>query len=245
MNAVIIIPARYKSSRFPGKPLVNILGKSLIRRVWEQCIKAIDSSNVFIATDDDRIKDHCLLNNMNWISTSENCLTGTDRVCEAFTRKNFNCDIIVNVQGDEPLISPDDIITVIKDHKNSSYVSCGYCEINNEEDFKNPNIIKVVMDYNENLLYASRSPIPINKNRQLIKADKQVCIYAFSMISLMDFNSTRKSKLEEIEDIEFLRFLEMGKKVKMVKVSNSSISVDIPEDVIKVENVLKGVSNES
>ena len=109
---LLVIPARYKSSRFPGKPLIDINGKSMLRRVWEKCVESSSEKNVIIATDDARIEEHCLQFGMNSIMTSENCLTGTDRVAEV--AKKIDADFYVNVQGDEPLINPRDIEAVVR-----------------------------------------------------------------------------------------------------------------------------------
>ena len=241
MKTVIIIPARYKSSRFPGKALIDILGQSLVQRVWNQCIKVIDSNQVYIATDDERIKNHCEEAGMQYIMTSENCLTGTDRVAEAQRKITEKYDVIINVQGDEPLVKPNDILKVIKTYqKFANIICCGTCKIKSEEEFRNPNIIKIVKNKDNDLLYASRAAIPTNKNLGFEKAYKQVCIYAFSPSILSVYTSVKKkSPLEEIEDIEFLRFLERGYNIKMVEVSNSSISVDIPEDIYKIKSALK------
>lgn len=240
---VIIIPARYESTRFPGKPLVDIFGKSLIKHVWEKCIQAVGDKHVYIATDDRRIEDHCKEHKMRSIMTSKNCLTGTDRVFEAYhnipginTVKTYNN--IINVQGDEPLISCKDIFKITEACKSSLYkILCGYCNIKSKKDFVNPNIIKVVMNESNNLMYASRAPIPSNKKMTYVKAYKQVCIYAFDP-SLI-FTTNKKTEIESIEDIEILRFLEMGEKIQMIEVSDSSISVDIPDDVVKIEKKLK------
>ena len=189
MSEVIIIPARWNSSRFPGKPLVNILGKSLIQRVWIKCATAIDPKRVYIATDDERIKKHCIDNNMQYIMTS-NCSTGTDRVSQAYKRLGINCKTIINVQGDEPLIDPEDILKVIEASKkvNHTTIYCGICKIRTEQEFKNPNIIKVIMDAENYLLYASRAGIPTNKKLGFEWAYKQVCIYAFSPTALSVFD---------------------------------------------------------
>lgn len=237
---MLIIPARYKSSRFPGKPLVDILGKSLVQRVWEQCVKAFNPNEVYVATDDRRIKQHCVDNGMRHVITSESCLTGTDRVAEALEKIGEMPRTIINVQGDEPLVKPEDILKVAKAHSEfPGTVCCGTCEIKSEEEFRNPNIIKIIMDRSNNLRYASRAAIPTNKNLGFGWAYKQVCIYAFSPLALTEFSSSARTSLETIEDIEFLRFLEMGYTIKMVEVSGSSIPVDVPEDVTKVENALR------
>ena len=240
MNPCIIIPARYNSSRFPGKVLVDILGKTVLTRVWEKCIKAVSPENVYVATDDERISNYCIKNKIKYILTSSLCKTGTDRVAEASrVLKEYNYNPIINVQGDEPLVSPDSIKKIITSFNNE--VLCGYSNILSNEEFISPNIIKIVIDNFSYLLYASRAAIPTTKMNDFIAAYKQVCIYAFSYEHLDFFsNNPNKSKLESIEDIEFLRFLENGYKIKMIEVSDNSYSVDIPSDINKIIKVLNG-----
>jgi len=238
MDTVIIIPARYKSSRFPGKPLVKILEKTLIQRVWEQCIQ-VPHVDVYVATDDVRIEQHCNEKGMRCIMTSKSCLTGTDRVVEAYKKLRRRYQVIVNVQGDEPLITPEDIIKVYKTNQLGLDITCGQSKIDNINDFVNPNVVKVVSDASNYMLYASRAPIPTGKNSIFVGAYRQVCIYSFSDFVLEYFSNDR-TFLETIEDIELLRFIENGLKIKMVNVSNNSVAVDVPEDVDRVENILLG-----
>lgn len=236
MEFAIIIPARYKSSRFPGKPLAMIKGTPLIKRVWDICIKAVPKEQVFVATDDNRIQKYCINNNMNVLLTSESCLTGTDRVYEASLQ--IDADLYINVQGDEPTLNPRDISLIASQATNADVVNA-MCSITNESDFMNPNVPKVVTRLDGKLLYMSRAGVPSNKTSKFVTAMKQVCIYAFSKKALHDFyHNRKKTPLEEIEDIEILRFLELGYDVHMVKVSSSSLAVDIPEDILKVEEYL-------
>ncbi len=238
LKFVNIIPARYKSSRFPGKPLVQIKGKSLIQRVWEKCCLAMSSSDVYIATDDKRIQQHCEELGMQVVMTSENCLTGTDRVFEA--SQQVGADIYINVQGDEPLIDPNDITQVMQESSRVPLsIVNAMCPIQKEADFRSLSIPKVVTRMDGRLLYMSRAAIPTTKESHYITANKQVCIYAFPKKCLADFVSVvKKTPMEVIEDIEILRFLELGYEVNMINVSSASIAVDFPEDVKKVENAL-------
>jgi len=235
---VIIIPARYKSSRFPGKPLVAINGKSMIERVWQRCCMAIDQSFVFVATDDLRIAEHCQEKGIQVIMTPDSCLTGTDRLFEA--SKHIDAVTYINVQGDEPLLDPQDITDVITQAKlKPDDIVNGMCEIELETDFRSPNVPKVVVRPDGRLLYMSRAAIPTSKKFEFKSAYKQVCIYAFPKKSLEDFTAVKeKTPLEKIEDIEILRFLELGYEVSMLKVSSASIAVDVPEDVARVERAL-------
>ena len=236
-DTCIIIPARYQSSRYPGKPLVKILGKPMIIRVIEIANKVLNKKDIFVATDNQQIKDEVIKNGFNCIMTEE-ALTGTDRVALAI--KELNYKYIVNIQGDEPLLNPSDIqkcITIKK--KNPDKIINGYCFMNREEDPLSINIPKLVTDINDNLLYISRNIIPASKEKLKVshnKIKKQVCIYAFNNLELDKFHGYGgKTYLEEIEDIEILRFLELNMKVKMFKCSEGSLAVDVPSDLSKVE----------
>lgn len=243
MNYLIIIPARFSSKRFPGKPLAKINGKEMISYVWNTCISSVPKKNVIVATDSIKIKKFCDINNINVIMTSKKCLTGTDRVYEV--SKKIKKDVYINVQGDEPLIQKKDILKfldIVKKNKNT--VINAYTKINNSKDYCNVNIPKVVFDNFNNLLFMSRSNIPGNKKNKFIKAFKQVCIYSFPYKQLNIFGKLKKkSILEKIEDIEILRYLELGIKVKMIELSNSSIGVDTLSDLKKVETIIKNEKN--
>jgi 3-deoxy-manno-octulosonate cytidylyltransferase (CMP-KDO synthetase) len=234
MKTVIIIPARMKSTRLPGKPLVDILGKSLIQRTWEQCCKAFPSEKVYIATDDAEIEKHCNQIGMKVVMTSEHCLTGTDRVADAATQ--IGADYYINVQGDEPLINPQDIIDTVASIKQyPGAIINGYAEIVDPAMWDSVSVPKVVFRANGRLLYMSRAPIPGNKKKNFVKAWRQICVYAFPKTALVSFRGhEKKTPLEELEDIEILRFLELGYEVQMIKLSAASIAVDNPEDVEKV-----------
>lgn len=233
----IVIPARYSSSRFPGKPLIDICGKTMIQRVWERCCKAVGQEKVFIATENIKIKKAVEGFGGKVIMTSIDCLTGTDRLAEANMRLDF--DFIVNVQGDEPLINPDDIKKVIDSFIETGHVTNGMTLIKSEEDFRSRTIPKVVTNKSGKLLYMSRSPIPVTKTNDLIVAYKQVCIYVFSREQLNFFASQdRKSPNEEIEDIEILRFIENDIPVSMVELQSSNIAVDVPSDLDKVLKII-------
>lgn len=243
MDIAIIIPARYQSSRFPGKPLVSILGVSMINRVWKQCVKALPRESVFVATDSEEIASHCVEHGIQVIMTSSNCLTGTDRIYEASTKINAN--IIINVQGDEPLVDPEDIRKVIEAaEEHPDQIINAMCPVLSEQDYRSTTVPKVVFRPDGRLLYMSRSAIPTDKNMKFRKAWKQVCIYAFPTEALECFaNEKCKTPLEEIEDIEILRFLELGYDVKMIEVSISSIAVDVPADIERVEEALHAKTN--
>jgi len=240
MRACVIIPARFNSSRFQGKPMVKLCGKEMILWVAEICSKAVDISNVFIATDDKRISNIVSKNGFQAILTSPDLLTGTDRVAQA--AKNLDYDVYVNVQGDEPLINHNDILKAIElKYKYPKSVINSYCPISKNENPNNLNIPKVVMKENRDLIYISRAKIPkTKKNDEDQTYNKQVCIYSYNDNDLDKFLSYgRKSRTEKIEDIEILRFFELNINIKMFEASKSSLAVDVPEDVKKVENALR------
>ena len=242
MNFVLIIPARYNSSRFPGKPLTLLKGKSMIRRVYDQCLKAVPRDSIYVATEDRRIADHCKKNNIQFIMTSDECLTGTDRLCEV--SKLVEADYYINIQGDEPLFNPNDINILIQElskQKNLYDVYCGYCSIDSEDTFFSFNMPKVIFNKRKELIYMSRAPIPSNKKNEFRKGFRQVCGYAFSRKSLEIFDIKSKTYFESIEDIELLRFIELGVKIKMVEMSKKSIPVDVKEDIKKVLFALDNV----
>ena len=240
MKAVVIIPARYESSRFPGKPIEDILGVPMIIRVADICAKAVGKDSVFIATDNMKIVEVVEKYRYQSIMTSKNALTGTDRVAEA--AKKIEADIYINVQGDEPTIKPENIINIIKTKsKYPNYIVNSFYRILKNEDPHNANIPKVVKNEKNFLVYMSRSIVPGTKKQEIEKNEyfKQVCIYGFSKSELDDFlNFGKKSKIEELEDIEILRFFELNKKIFMVEASDTSLAVDEPSDIKKVEEFL-------
>lgn len=244
-HVVAIIPARYKSSRFPGKPLVNLLGKPMIVRVAELTSRVLGSNNVYVATDDHRIADTVYRYDIRAIMTSDLALTGTDRVWEA--AQKIDADTFMNVQGDEPLLFPGDILNILKmKEKYPDDVINGMCPISPHEDPANNNIPKVITTEDKKLIYISRLPIPgfMSKPATPIVYYKQVCIYAFNLEQLRIFGEFgRKSYLEHLEDIEILRFLDLGISVRMVETSGDTHAVDVPADVVVVEELLRKKEN--
>ncbi|WJG21753.1 3-deoxy-manno-octulosonate cytidylyltransferase [Vibrio furnissii] len=233
----VVIPARYESSRFPGKPLVDICGKPMIQHVWERCCLAVGQDKVYVATDDVRIQSVVESFGGQVVMTSSECLTGTDRLAEA--NLQLDCEFIVNVQGDEPLINPDDINTVIDAFLKTGNVTNAMCAITSEEEFRSFTVPKVAFSQSSKLLYMSRAGIPQTKAGEYQFGYKQVCIYAFSKEQLNFFYSNKvKTRHEQVEDIEILRFLESDYVVEMVEVEVGSLAIDIPDDVKKVTDVL-------
>jgi len=236
MKIIVVIPARFSSIRLPGKPLKKIKGVPMILRTYFQCNKVFKKKQIIVATDDFKIKKLCLENDINVLMTSKKCLTGTDRVAEV--AKKIIADVYINVQGDEPFFNPMDLKKLLKNVLNNpSKIYNGYTKIDKINLFESSSIPKVVFDNNGNLLYMSRGKIPSNKKHKFESGWRQVCAYAFPRKDLIKFKKfAKKTQLEKIEDIEILRFLEMGKKIKMVKMSNKSISIDTKKDLKKANS---------
>ena len=238
MNYYLIIPARYNSKRLPGKPLLDICGIPMIVRTYRQCAKVVQKSKILVATDDERIKNVCQKENIKVIMTSRNCLTGTDRIAEV--AKKFKAKFYLNVQGDEPICNTSDIRKLLRFAKKSpNKIINGYTKITNRKDFYSGHIPKVVFRKDGRLLYQSRAPIPTTKQKEFVYAWKQVCIYSLPYKSLNAFSSNKKTQLENLEDCELLRFLELGHEIKMIKMSNKSISVDTKESLNLVRKMIK------
>jgi len=238
LDYVVIIPARYGSTRLEGKPLLELCGIPVIVRTYLQCVKACDADKIFVACDDERIKTVCDSYGIQVLMTSSNCLTGTDRVAEC--AEVLNADVYINVQGDEPVFEPEDLHRIIDAAKTFPLdVLNGICEIDDEQLFRSGTIPKAVIRNDGRLLYMSRAAIPTTKNHKFIKSWRQVCVYAFPKKSLEAFRKQKtKTPLEKIEDIEILRFLEIGWDVRMIPLSKQSVGVDTPEDIAKVERVI-------
>ncbi len=243
MKTIVVIPARYKSSRFPGKPLVPLLGKPMILWVAELSAKAVGKDSVYVATDDGQIIEVVKQAGFQVVKTGSEALTGTDRLAEF--AGVVDADIYINVQGDEPLVSPGDILNAIEQKKaHPNQVINGYCALSVSEDPLSVNIPKVIFNEQQQMIYMSRQASPGVKDESFAPSEyyKQVCIYAFSRQELLDYGKFgRKSTIEKSEDIEILRFLEWGQGIRMFKTKSGSLAVDTPEDVAKVEAALKAV----
>jgi len=249
-RVVAIIPARWASSRFPGKPLADIRGKPMIQWVVEKAQKAESVSEVLVATDDQKIFDTVSRFGCRVVMTSRNHISGTDRVAEAAA--GIFCDIVVNVQGDEPLIPPVNIDLVVEPMKRdgSIHVSTLMTPIRRMEEVLNPHITKAVADRNGFALYFSRSPIPFHRDRQMnggaqgspetppsdgVLAFKHIGLYAYTRSFLMRFPKLPRSRLEETEKLEQLRILENGIPIKISETAEDSVGVDCPEDLEKIQ----------
>ena len=241
-NFIIVIPARYKSSRLPGKPLKDICGKTMLVRTYDICASVISRSKIFVATDDKKIADECKKNNINFLMTSKKCLTGTDRIAEV--SKKIKKDFYINVQGDEPLFNPKDLKKLIYyAKKNMSKIVNGYCPVLSKNDYLDVNIPKVVFDKNGYLMYMTRASIPSNKKNIFKFAWRQVCAYSLPYKALDFFyKNKKKTILESQEDCELIRFLENGFKIKMISMTSDSLAVDTIHDLKKVRNIFKKYS---
>lgn len=239
MRTLGVIPARYQSSRFEGKPLVPIAGIPMLKRTYLRAKQAESLDDLIVATDDHRIFNFCRAEDIPVQMTSSECRTGTDRVAEVAKKSDY--DLYINIQGDEPIIDPsaiNDIIKAYAVHGNTYAAYNMYKAIEDAEEETSDTIIKVIFSLNNELLYMSRLPIPYKKASVPVARYKQVCVYGFTAQGLEVFSSRDKTPFERVEDIEILRFLELGYKVRMVETKASSIAVDRPEDIKKVEQWL-------
>lgn len=244
MKILGIIPSRYQSSRFPGKPLIDIAGKSMIQRVYEQSSKSALINELIVATDDQRIFDHVESFGGNVMMTSESHTSGTDR-CGEVVEKYSDFDIVINIQGDEPLIRPDQLDELLTAFKNSDVKLATLVKrMSSIEDVLNPNRIKVVLDKDKNGVYFSRSPIPFIANRDksewLAKADfwKHIGIYAWRSDVLSKLIALPKTELEQQESLEQLRWIYNGFKIATVETQIETPNIDVPEDLKKVLSLL-------
>ncbi len=236
MKIIGVIPARYQSSRFPGKPLADILGKPMIWWVYQQAKKVHGLDELLVATDDERIEAACRKYSMNYMMTSTQHKTGADRIAEV--AKRTYGDIYLNIQGDEPLINPEVISKIIslKIESNEPYVGLR-STIEDINAINDPNTVKVVTDLSGYALYFSRSPIPYSKNTDCVF--RCMGLYAYDRQMLIDFQAWGQSDLEIAENgIEMLRAMEHGIKIKLFDTKWHSIGVDLPEHIPLVEKLI-------
>lgn len=241
MRSCVMIPARFASTRFPGKPLVPLLGRPMVLWVAELSARAVGREHVYVATEDARIADVVRGAGFAALMTSPAALTGTDRLAEAAMQVDY--DIYVNVQGDEPLVHPEDIRRGIAAKAAApDEIVNGFCWIGAEEDPQSVNIPKVVATEDGRMIYMSRLALPGFKEAKNAPSRymKQVCIYGFTRDELAAYAAFgRKSAVEACEDIEILRFLELGRTIRLFETQPGSLAVDVPEDVAKVEAALR------
>ncbi len=239
MQIIGVIPARYKSSRFPGKPLADICGKPMIWWVYNNAKKSKFLNEVYVATESLIIEKKCQELGINVFLTSDEHQTGTDRIGEV--ARKIKSDLIVNIQGDEPMLSAETIDAAIEPffEDSSLEVTNLMAKINNPVDFINFTVPKVVVNKENMGIYLSRSPIPYPKGKIEYDCFKQVCVYGYKPKALEFFCISPRGRLESIEDIEILRFIEAGYKVKFVEVISDTIAVDTPNDLIRVNELMR------
>jgi len=239
MKVIAVIPARYASTRFPGKPLADLCGKPMIWWVYNQVKKVDELDEVYIATDDTRIAEMCESLDMKYVMTRSDHGTSTERVYEV--AQKIESDLYLVINGDEPLIDPAIIKAIIpkNDEVKNFYVSNLMTEIKSPSETVDFTNIKVVTDEDDNALFMSRSPIPYPKSSVDYKYYKHVGVLIYDIAALKFFSETSKGYNEKIEDVNELRFIEHGKKIKMVKVEAESLSVDTKKDLEHVKIVLQ------
>lgn len=228
----IIIPARYGSSRLEGKPLIKVLDKPIIQWVWEKAKRSAKADKVIVATDDERIYDAVKAFGGDVEMTSTEHKSGSDRIAEVASR-HPEIDIIINLQGDEPLISLDDINAVIDGVKNDETVDISTLvrEIKDEEEANNPNLVKCVFDINNYALYFSRSKIPFERNTGMSKIYGHLGIYGYRKESLFKMTKLPQTNLEKAESLEQLRALQSGMRIKVAVTENIPVGIDTIDDL--------------
>ena len=236
MRAVIVIPARYGSTRFPGKPLVAIAGISLIQRVYERATKAAHADAVYVATDDDRIVGHVLEFGGRVVRPEGEFATGTDRIAAALGLMDETFAQVVNVQGDEPLIDPASIDRVIEVLQSTGVdMATLACPLETDEEYHSRDVVKVVTDLAGDALYFSRSAIPHGSREA---ARRHVGLYGYQTSVLRRLAGLAATPLERAESLEQLRALQNGLKIRVLETSKPHLGVDRPEDVARVESEL-------
>jgi 3-deoxy-manno-octulosonate cytidylyltransferase (CMP-KDO synthetase) len=241
-KVVVVIPARYGSTRLPGKPLVSIAGKPMIQRVFERAKLAQCVNQVIVATDDERIVKAVEAFGGEARMTRSDHRTGTERVAEVAA--HVEGDVFVNVQGDEPLLDPaavDAAVTSLLEDPPASIATVA-TPIKTPADIMDPNVVKTVLDFEGNAIYFSRAPIPWVRDtgsKVLARHLKHLGLYVFDRESLLEYPTLPPGELERIEQLEQLRWLENGWKIRVAEVEHDAVSVDVPEDVARVEKLLQ------
>lgn len=240
MLVVAVIPARYASTRLECKLLLDLNGKSVLQRTYEQACKAQHIKEVIIATDDERIFKHAQSFGAQVEMTSTDHQSGTDRIAE-LASKNPDWQIIINVQGDEPMINPADIDKAIEPflHNPLCQMTSLYHCITDPDEISNPNNVKVVTDANSMAMYFSRSVIPYNRSKEVPQTKKHIGLYAYRRETLLQIASLAQTTLEQTEKLEQLRALENGIKIKMLEVDSAPIGIDTVEDYNKALKLIK------
>lgn len=244
MKILGIIPARYGSTRFPAKALADIGGKTMVRRVYEQAKKASMLSEVVVATDHEAIYSEIKSFGGEVVMTSENHQSGTDRCYEALQKQGSTYDYVINIQGDEPFIAPEQINLVAEMLDGKTQLGTLIKKIDSSEDIFNPNVVKVIFNITKQAIYFSRTPLPYNRNHE--KDDwlnqhsyyRHIGIYAYRTDVLEQITQLGVSSLEKAESLEQLRWIENGYAIQVAETSYDSIGIDTPEDLEKLKPFL-------
>jgi 3-deoxy-manno-octulosonate cytidylyltransferase (CMP-KDO synthetase) len=244
-KVLVVIPARYASVRFPGKPLAEIAGKPMIQHVVERVRTATRPVEIVVATEDERIKKAVESFGASAIITRADHKTGTDRVAEVAA--HIPAEIYINVQGDEPLIDADTIDRVIDAMADDDaiHLATPCSEITSKPDIMDPNVVKVVLDFDGDALYFSRAPIPWVRDTGVNVAArhlKHIGLYGYRRDTLLEFPTLPPGELERVEQLEQLRWMENGFKIRVVETEYDAVSVDVPADIAKVEKILSAQS---
>ena len=235
MKGLGIIPARYGSTRFPGKPLIEINGKSMIRRVIDQAKKCSSLAEVWVATDDERIFNHVVEYGCKAFYTSEDCNSGTERICELLPNIEGHFDFVLNIQGDEPFVHVESLEELSKALISSETdIATLAVQIENREEANDSNRVKVVFSTSGRALYFSRSTIPFARNGEP-NYFKHLGVYAYTTNALQQINHLKPSPLELTESLEQLRWLEYDLSISVVVTSHNSTGIDTPADLLKYQ----------
>ena len=243
MNTLCVIPARFASTRLPGKPLADIAGKPMIVRVYQQASKARRLSGVIAAVDDERVYEAVVSNGGKAMMTAKDHPTGTDRLAEV-AAAHPEAELIINVQGDEPMIEPainDELAAAIDDDPDLQMATVK-SPMESQADINNPNNVKVVTDKNGYALYFSRSPLPYFRENTGMTVYKHIGIYAYKRDFLLEYAKMMPTQLEQTESLEQLRALENGYKIKVIETDYHFVGVDTPEDLAAVNAAYQKLS---
>ncbi len=238
MKNVVVIPARYGSTRLPGKLLLDLSGKPIIQWVYERACESALKDEVLIATDDDRIRRRCAAFGAAAVMTPADCPSGTDRVYQAI--KETDAEAIVNLQGDEPEMRGDMIDALIRTVQQEKVGMATLCSvIGDRKEYEDPNVVKCVLDKNNSALYFSRAPLPFLRAGASLPLYKHIGIYGFSRSFLETFVSLPKGRLEEAESLEQLRVLEAGYRIKVIVVEYEGTGIDTAADLERARQRIK------
>jgi 3-deoxy-manno-octulosonate cytidylyltransferase (CMP-KDO synthetase) len=242
MDAIGVIPARYSSTRFEGKVLADILGKPMLQRVWEQAKQSLLLEDLIIACDDERIANVAAEFGAKVVLTAKGHVSGTDRIIEVVNP--IDVRIVINIQGDEPLVHPTMIDTLVQTLLDDSKISMATLmkKIENPNDLNDPNVVKVVVDKNNFALYFSRTAIPYHARSSEVESPayyKHIGLYAYTKDFLFTYKNLPLSTLERIECLEQLRVLEEGFRIKVIETKYDTIGVDTPQDLERVKKYLQ------